>query len=61
MNTAPVLQGRPVARGSCGRLAVDNTVLASWLSKMTRAGSPARYSDITDVRVLARQIRGTWP
>lgn len=60
MNTAPVLQGRPVARGSCGRLAVDNTVLASWLSKMTRAGSPARYSDLTDIPKLAREVRRTW-
>ena len=34
---------------------------SSWLSKMTRAGSPARFSDITDVRVLARQIRGAYP
>lgn len=61
MNTTPVLQGRLVTRGSCGRMAVDNTVLATWLSKMTRAGSPARFEHITDVSALARTVRRTWP
>lgn len=61
MNTTPVLQGRPVSRGTCGRVAVQNRARSGWASLLTKDGKLATVHDVTDLSELAHVIRRTWP
>lgn len=57
MHTTPILQGRPVNRTTCGRLANQNRERSFWQSRMTVAGGRAEPVDLVDLRALARDVR----
>lgn len=61
MNTTPILQGRPVSRGTRGRVAVENRARSGWASLLTKDGKAATVHDVTDLSALAREIRRSWP
>lgn len=53
----PTLYGQQVQPRTCGRCAVQNDELAFWQSRETRERRAAPLPQLTDIPMLAHQVR----